>query len=151
MSQQRKRAYLTLIIWGIVAVAFAALFFFRGGPDTFYEEDERVIMNAGFILAGWIAYGLMLYLTRAKPGSPPIARDERDEMIGARANATALVIVLMYVFLACIVIKEAYGARGSVPLGWMWFLAYSSVFVGFVSAALLTLILDVRMSRHGQG
>jgi hypothetical protein len=151
MNQQRKRAYLTLIIWGTVAIAFAALFFLWGGPDTFYKEDKRGILNAGFILAGWIGYGLMLYLTRTKPGSPAPDRDERDEAVAARANATALVVVLMYVFLTCIVIKEAYGARGSVPLGWMWFLAYSSVFVGFVSASLLTLIVDVRMSRRGQG
>jgi hypothetical protein len=150
MSQQRKRAYLTLVIWSIVAAGFAALFFFRGGPDTFYDQDERVILNAGFILAGWVAYGLMLYLTRAKSGGPTVIRDERDEAVGARANAVALVIVLMYVFLTCIVIKEAYGTRGSVPLAWMWFLAYSSVFVGFVSASLLTLILDVMMFRHGQ-
>lgn len=151
MTQQKKRAFLTLVIWGIVAFAFAAFFFLRGGPDTFYEEDERVVLNAGFILAGWISYGLMLYFTRAKPGSQHVLRDERDETIGARANATALVIVLMYVFLVCIIIKEVYGARGGVPLGWMWFLAYSSVFVGFVSASLLTLLLDARMSRHGQG
>lgn len=151
MSQQRKRAYLTLVIWGTVAVAFAVLFFLRGGPDNFYEEDKRVVSNAGIILAGWIVYGLMLHLTRAKPGGGSVTRDERDETIGARANATALVVVLMYIFLACIVIKEAYGARGSVPLGWMWFLAYSSVFVGFVSASLLTIILDLRMSHYGQG
>jgi hypothetical protein len=150
MNQQRKRACLTLIIWGIVAAAFAALFFFRGGPDTFYEEDERVILNAGFILAGWIGYGMMMFLTRARSESQPVVRDERDVAIAGRANATALVVVLMYVFLACIIFKEAYGVRGSVPLGWMWFLAYSSVFVGFVSASLLTLILDVRMSRRGQ-
>lgn len=151
MNLQRKRAFLTLIIWACVAAAFSALFFARGGPDKFYEEDERVLLNAGFIAAGWAAYGLMILLTRAKPDRRAVARDERDDIIAGRANTSALVIVLLYVFLACIIIKEAYGSRGSVPLGWMWFLAYSSVFIGFVSASLMTLILDAGMSRHGQG
>jgi len=37
-----------------------------------------------------------------------------------------------------------------ISVGWMWFLALSSVFLGFISNAIATLALDARMSGHGQ-
>jgi len=35
-------------------------------------------------------------------------------------------------------------------VGWMWFLALTSLFLGLISNAIATLVLDARMSGHGK-
>ncbi len=38
---------------------------------------------------------------------------------------------------------EAYREPGAVPVGWMWFLAYSTMIFVYLSTAISTLILDI--------
>jgi hypothetical protein len=92
----------------------------------------------------------MLFLTRIRPGDHAVGRDERDEEIQKRANATAFLLVLVYVFVLSIVLWEKYQGRGFVPVGWMWFLAYSTSFAAFISSSVIALILESRASGHGQ-
>ena len=56
----------------------------------------------------------------------------------------------VYVFVLSIGLWEAYHDRGLVPEGWMWFLAYTSTFLGMFTHAMATLILDARGGGHGQ-
>jgi hypothetical protein len=43
------------------------------------------------------------------------------------------------------------GDGGAVPVGWMWFLAYSTSFTAFISSSVSALILESKASAHGQG
>lgn len=149
MTQSRKRALFTLSIWVTVMIVFAVSFFCWGGP---YAEDKLKRLFMGLLLgSGYISFGLMMYLTRARSGAAPMVTDERDEQIARQANGTALVVVLLYVFLICIVLFEAHHDTGMVPVGWMWFLAYSTGCCGYTTHATATLILDSRMARDGEG
>ena len=150
MTQTKKRALYTLAIWGFAAGGFAAMFFGGGGPAAFDADKGRIVSTAILIGFGFLTYWIMLYLTRSRPDVTPLIVDERDVSIASRASATTLIVVLAVVYLACIVLWEVYREHGCVPVGWMWFLGYANVMVGFLTHATVTLILDQGMGGDGQ-
>lgn len=150
MTQARKRAIFTFLIWGSVMAAFSVIFFLGEGPERYHMERWRRLAGAAIIVFGYLSFGLMLFLTRVRPGSRSMARDERDEAINRRANATAFIVVLVYVFALSIFLWERHQESGLVPVGWMWFLAYSMSFAAFISSSVIALILESKASDHGQ-
>jgi len=151
MTQARKRAVFTFLIWGLVMAAFSVIFFLGGGPERYALEKWRRVAGAAIIAGGYPFYGLMNFLTRTRPGRGDVGRDERDEEIRRQANSTAFVVVLVYVFALSIVLWETHQGGGFVPVGWMWFLAYSTSFAAFISSSVIALILESKASGHGQG
>jgi hypothetical protein len=150
MTQARKRAVFTFLIWGSVMAAFSVIFFLGEGPERYALERWRRLAGAAIIAGGYILYILMNFLTRTRPGGD-VDRDERDEGIRMRANAVAFVVVLVYVFALSIFLWERHQDGGFVPVGWMWFLAYSTSFAAFISSSVIALILESKASGHGQG
>ena len=150
MSQQRKRAIFTFVIWGSVMAAFSAIFFLGGGPERYVLEKWRHVAGAVIIAVGYFSYLLMNFLTRTRPGRG-IGRDERDEGIRKQANSVAFIVVLVYVFALSIFLWERHQDEGFVPAGWMWFLAYSTSFAAFISSSVIALILESKASSYGQG
>lgn len=141
MTQSKRRAVWTLSIWGIVMIALVVIFFTRGGPSTYIHDTVKKAAIGAFFAAGYISYGLMMFLTRVRPGGRHAVRDERDERIGRRAGIVALIVVLVFIFSVCIGLYEFYHDEGSAPIGWMWFLGYASVFVAYISSSIAVLAL----------
>lgn len=150
MTQARKRALFTFLIWGSVMAAFSVIFFLGEGPRAYAAERWRRVAGAAIIAFGYVSYLLMLFLTRIRSGQQDVAMDERDASIRTRANATAFIVVLIYVFALAIFLWERHQASGAVPVGWMWFLAYSTSFAAFISTSVIALILESKASAHGQ-
>lgn len=148
MSQTRKRAWSTAVIWTLAGVGFGVTFFMGGGPGTLPEDSLRHLAGAGALAFGFLGTWLSLWVTRQKKGAPPIS-DERDTQILARANQATLVIVLLGIYAFAIGLWMAYEAKGSVPVGWMWFLAYGSVILASVASPVTTLIMDGRLGGNG--
>lgn len=140
MTQSKARAFWSLIIWAPVLLLFILAFFFvRGGVSGFAGDALRIAAVAILFAAGYAAHFTMLDRTRAERGK--LSRDERDDGIERRAHGVTLGLTLGYVFLVCIALWVAYQEGGAVPAGWLWFIAYSSVFLGFIVHALATLML----------
>jgi ABC-type transport system involved in cytochrome c biogenesis permease subunit len=150
MTQARKRAIFTFLIWGSVMAAFSVIFFLGGGPERFALEKWRRVASGAIIAFGYLSFGLLLFLTRIRPGNRAVGSDERDEEIKKSANATAFVVVLVYVFALAIFLWERHQGSGFVPVGWMWFLAYSTSFAAFISSSVIALIQESKASGHGQ-
>jgi len=131
--------------------AFAVIFFIGGGPERFALGKWRRVWGAIIIGFGFASYYGMLFLTRKRPGAGGVVTDERDADIRRRANGTGFVVVLLYVFLLAIFLWEKYQAAGAVPVGWMWFLAYSTSFAAYISSSVGALILESKESGRGQG
>ena len=148
MSQTRLRSWLSAVIWTIAGVGFFFTFFSGGGPGGLASDSMRHVAGAGAVAFGFLGYWLALWLTRQRQGRPP-AVDERDLQVSARANQATLVVVLMVIFTFSISLWTVYESGGQVPVGWMWFLAYGSVILAFVTSSVTTLILDGRMGGHG--
>ena len=151
MTQARTRAIFTFLIWGSVMLAFTIVFFFSGGgPGHYHLEQWRRIAGGVIIAFGFAAYYGMMFLTCNRPRTAGVAADERDEDIRRRANGTGFIVVLLYVFLLAIYLWERYQGTGLVPVGWMWFLAYSTSFAAYISSSIGALILESKASRRGQ-
>ena len=140
MNRNQKRSLYTLLIWCIAAMVFIPLFFINGGAETWGVDRTRFIISTSFLLAGYISFFAMLALTRKKK-TDDIERDERDILISRKASEISLIFVMGYVFLACITLYSLYEKTNSVPRGWMWFLAYTSIFAIYISNSAINLIL----------
>jgi len=150
MTQTKIRARNQLGIWGLVAAAFGLVFFLGGGAATYADDSIRMLVAALILAAGFIGYFSMLYLTREKSNGKALIRDERDLEIARQANEIALVAVLVFVFTVCIALFLSYETAGSLPVGWMWFLAYITACFGLLAQAMATLAVYREMSGNGQ-
>jgi len=150
MTQLQKRSFYDLIISAVFLIGLTVVFFSRGGAETYVQDTERKILVAALLGLGYLLLFLVLFLVRLKSKDKTVLMDERDERIIRQALGTAFTIFGIYVFILCIGLYEAYNTTGVMPVGWMWFLAYSSGFIAILSRALSTLILYKRMSGHGE-
>ncbi len=149
MTQSKMRALYGSGIWGLVAVAFASVFFLGGGAATYADDSPRMLAAALILAAGFVGYLGMLYLTREKANGKARIRDERDLEIARQANEIALVAVLVFVFAVCITLFLGHETAGSLPVGWMWFLAYATACFGLLAQSAATLALHREMSGDG--
>jgi uncharacterized membrane protein len=149
MTQTKIRARYGLGIWGLVSSAFVLIFFLGGGAVTYADDSIRMLVSAVILAAGFIGYLSMLYLTREKSNGKALVKDERDLEIARQANEIALVAVLVFVFAVCIALFLGYETAGSLPVGWMWFLAYATACFGLLAQAAATLVLHREMSGNG--
>jgi uncharacterized membrane protein len=150
MTQLRKRAILNLIIWGIVLAVFISVFFTKGGPDTYTLDKTRRLITALIVAWGYVMY-LTINLVTRKKKSDRTVKDERDNEIQKQASYVTFFLIMIYVFIISIILWEGYHDRGAVPVGWMWFLAYSVVCFSFFISSLSIILFDWKLSGHAQG
>jgi len=143
MTQARIRSIYSLAIWTTVAVVFSLVFFGWGGPAEFASNSLRILISALEIGFGIISYVLMLIFTRKKFDN---LQDERDYEIAQRVNGTTLVAVLVFVYAAEMILFAFFQTSGTVPVGWLWFLAYFTACFSYITHAIITLALYKEMS-----
>lgn len=148
MSQTRLRAWLTAVIWTLAGVIFLLTFFAGGGPGELDTDSKRHAAGAAALGFGFVGYWLVLWFTRQRKGAPPVS-DERDVQVVAQANQVTLIVVLVGIYVFTISLWTVYEAGGQVPVGWMWFLAYGSPILAFVTSSVTTLVLEGRVSGNG--
>jgi hypothetical protein len=151
MTRLQKRSLFDLIISAVFLTGLMVAFFSGGGAETYVQDTTRKIIVAVLLGLGYLFLFLVLFLLRLKSKDKTIYMDERDERIARQAMGTAFTVFAIYVFLMCISLYEGYNKSEVMPVGWMWFLAYSSGFIGILSRSIATLILYKRMSGHGEG
>jgi len=150
MTQSIERAKWKVIIWSVVLVVFVVLFFGWGGPGGFAHDRGRIVAIAILFGAGFVAFFVMMGKTR-KRKEGGLNRDERDGMLENRAAGVTLGIVLAYVYLLCLALWAYFQDGGSVPAGWMWFLAYSTIFLGMIVHGIFILLLAAGKVGNGEG
>ena len=151
MTQIRKRAIWSLSIFGPVMLLFLLVFFSDGGPETFAQSRTRKLAVAGLFLLGYGTFFAMLFATRTRRGAGRAITDERDVAITCRANSVALIAVMVFVYVLSTALWTGYEPSGSLPAGWMQFLAYATVFFGLLAHASATLFLDAKAVLRGEG
>jgi uncharacterized membrane protein len=148
MSQTRQRAWLAAVIWILAGAGFLLTFFSSGGPEGYATDSRRHLTGAVALAFGFGGYWLALWFTRRKRGGPPLS-DERDLRVLAQANQATLIVVLVGIYIFTISLWTIYETEGQVPVGWMWFMAYGSAIVAFITSSVTTLILEARVGGHG--
>ena len=129
------------------------VFFTGGGPAAFLDGDNKVELTRIAITGGFLLYFGMLILTRSRTKNV-VSKDERDEETSRQAYTISFHAVLYYTFLFGAFLYwyfRLHLATVSMPVGWVWILAISSLCVGFISNSTAMLIIDGRTSGNGQG
>ena len=147
MSPLRRSAWLVAIVWVIAGFGFFLAFFSGGGAEEFDTDSLRHLAAAAAVFAGFVAWWVGLGITRRRTGT--VVLDERDHLTMARASQATLVVVCFAIFAFTVSLWTVYERAGSVPVGWMWFLAYATVILAVVTHAVGILILDGRSPGHG--
>jgi uncharacterized membrane protein len=150
MTGLQKRSIFDLIISVVFLTGLTVLFFSGGGAETYVQDTTRKILVAALLGIGYLLLFLVLFLVRLKSKDKTVLMDERDERIARQAMGTSFTVFAIYVFLMCIGLYEAYNSNEVMPVGWMWFLAYSSGFIAILCRATTTLVLYRRMSGYGE-
>jgi len=130
-------------------VGFSLVFFLGGGAVTYADDSIRMGIAALILGTGFVSYVSMIYLTREKSNGKTLISDERDLEIARQADQIALVAVLVFVYSVSIALFLSYETAGSLPVGWMWFLAYATGCFGLLGQAVVTLVLHREMSGNG--
>ena len=149
MTQSKVRARYGVGIWGLAAAGFGLVFFLGGGAVTYADDSIRMGIAALILGTGFVGYLIMIYLTRERSNGRALIRDERDLEIARQANENALVAVLVFVFSVSIALFLKYESAGSLPVGWMWFLAYATACFGLLVQSVFTLVLHKEVSGNG--
>lgn len=130
--------WMHLLVWSGVLAGFLAVFL---RPDTlpgWGDNPRKTLMLAILILIGYVGDLSLRYYWKRR-GMQETAEEHHLRLKGLSG---AFIAVLVYGFLFAITLYTRYEAVGVVPVGWLWFLAYSLVIAAnlFSSAAILFLL-----------
>ncbi len=146
MSILRRNVLIEAIVWFFVVVVFFGIYLTSESPESFMNDKVRKLMAVIPIVIGYITHFAVLGLTKREKKVKKIVYDERDEITQNKANNFAYIFTLLYVFLFADSLYEKYFQLGSVPVVWLWILAWSTVSVTFFISALFILITDLKSS-----
>jgi len=135
MNIQYKRAFITMALFGFLFL-YLIVDFLVVGVDNFTNR-YNFLLTAAVILAVMIAFFGMLYVTNKKE----YVVDERDNQIQTKATSVSLLITTMFVFLLSIGLFLGYESVGSVPVSWMWLMAYLTFDVAYLSSSTIITLL----------
>jgi hypothetical protein len=140
MTQSTQRAAGRLLIWVPVLVLFLAVFFGGSGPSGFAHDRARIVAGAAILAAGYLSFFVMMIATGSGRKNAGTVRDERDDRIESRSAGLTLSVCLAYVFVVSIGLWTVFQDEGAVPAGWLWFLAYTTIFLSMIvhAAAVLS-------------
>jgi hypothetical protein len=151
MSLWHKRAIANTAVWGLVAIGFLLIAFTDGGPGGLLHGSPPRNTVAVVLVLGILASLAVRYFTRERKGAELTLVDERDQTIARQAAVGSFVSTALYVFLLCIGLDEAFQEVGAVPVGWVWFTAYSSWILAYFAQAVLSLFLYAGIGARAEG
>ncbi len=146
MSTLRRNAIVESIGWFIVLITFFPIFFSNGGAEEFIKNETKRNITANIFLFGYCIHFLILWLTHRKKKLVKIVFDERDKETQRIANNIAFIFTLLYVFLLSIVLYDSFFKSEYIPVGYMWFVGYSTIAMTSFLSAFIILITDLKNS-----
>ena len=151
MTLWHKRALWSAGIWVVATAGFLIAGLSGEGPGSLVEDSTPRDVAAAFVGAGLLANLLVTYLTRRRKDSPVPQVDERDEHIQKLSLQIALIVTTIGVFLFCIALSDNFQEAGSVPVNWLWFVAWCTLVASNLGQALAAVVLYAGVFERAQG
>ncbi len=126
MNDKRKQTWLVLGLWSVVLIVFLALFFIASKPSE-WSTNSNIKFISGIIFG--IGY-ILFFIIQLK--SKNNTKSENEYLIKYKSTNSTLMVILMYVFIFTILLYIIYENDILMPVSWMWFLAYSTVFLTYI-------------------
>jgi len=133
-----KHSIYTLIIWSVVAVLLIILFFSGNTINTWGDNRTKTLLIASLFFIGYAGSVLLWFIFRKRKNK--IVKDERDDYVSLKAISSSFIFTLVYIFILAISLYLKYESAGSVPIAWVWFIAYSLVVVSFLTSSAFSLV-----------
>ena len=136
MAPLQKRAFLSLVLGSILAVALIVVFIVKGDVTTFDTDlGFRLIVYALWIAVP-LVYLIIVNLTIKKPEQ----LDERDRLIMERAPKIQLFAVIISLIVWMIVLTEVYWGAGQLPVVFLTLIFISTLVISTLAQSLGILI-----------
>lgn len=139
MSKAMKFTIIKACSWAMVGLFMIMIFSNKSTILEWGDNRTKTILMAFLFLFGYSMDVTLMILEKTKKFG--FKRDERDLFIQHKAMSFGFILSLIYVFTTAITLYTIYENKGAIPVGWMWFIAYSLVIVANISVALPALIL----------
>ncbi|MEA3422775.1 MAG: hypothetical protein U9Q80_03075 [Bacillota bacterium] len=139
MSKYYKYSITNFILWLIVAISFLSIFLNKETINNWGDNRTKTIAIAFLYLFGFSGQLIFHFLNKKKEGK--VDKDERDLYIQNRSMYYSFTATLMYVFIVTISIYSYYEKARFIPIAWMWFVAYSLIFMANIITSFISIIL----------
>jgi len=129
MAPLQKRAWYSLVIGVICAIALIAVFVAKGDVNNFDEDlGFRLIVYALWVGVP-LAYLIIVNLTLRRPEQI----DERDKLIMERAPKAQYLAVLFSLVAWVIVLTEIFGNEGELPVIYLTLIMISTLVISTIA------------------
>lgn len=138
MSKLVKFSIIQLCIWTMVGIGMGIVFASSSVSSTWADHPVKTVLLAILFLIGFGTDFVLRIIEGSKKWG--FKRDERDMAIQSRAMSYGFLFIVLYIFVIAMFLFMTYETVGSVPVGWVWFMAYSTIVVSNLSVGILSLI-----------
>ncbi len=131
MSKAMRSTLIHLSAWLIVGILMSMIFI---NPDTiknFGDNKTKTLLLSALIGIGYLSNLVDYRMQKSKRYG--YKKDERDFFVQSKATSFSFIIVAIYVYALATGLYTYYEKSKFVPIGWIWFLAYSLIVVAHVS------------------
>jgi len=136
MAPLQKRAFVSLVLGSVLAVALVVVFLVKGDVTTFDTDlGFRLI-----VYALWIGVPLVYLITMNLTIKKPKQLDERDRLIMERAPKVQLFAVIISLIIWIIVLTEVYWGSGQLPVVFLTLIFISTLVISTLAQSLGILI-----------
>lgn len=136
MRMRRQSAVITLIMWSVIMTLFVVLFFVLEDLDQWQENQLFRLISAVLLFIGGVAQIMLLSQDKVEPF------DERTQRIQYRTSSVAVIGILLYVYALVMTLYISYEFEAGLPVAWLWFIAYTTIFIAFILHSALYLIFE---------
>ena len=142
MDPRLNFSVLHLSLWSFVGITFLSIFFSNASHDTLSDNNTKTILLAILFMIGFVGDAfLRLYYKRNNLFD---MSKKNNLYFQYKALSYSYISILIYMFLISIYLYLRYEAVGAVPVGWLWFIAYSIIVVANVLASAFSIYLYKR-------
>lgn len=145
MSNAMKYIFIQVLSWTLVAIGMIVIFLIPDTINNWGDNRTKTLLLALLFVFGFGVDSILRIVEKTKKWD--IRRDERDESIQHQSLRLSFVLLIIYIFIISIALYIKYEIVGAMPVGWVWFIAYSTIVFANLSAGYTSLYLYKKNGR----
>jgi len=135
MKELKTLGVIRIITWSIVAV-FMIIIFSRESTIAMWGDNQTKTLLLAVLIAFGLGADLVIRIIIKRKG---IENDNNYKAINI-----GLITTLLYVFIITIIFYTKFEELGVVPVGWLWFIAYSTIVFVNITFGVCDLLFNQR-------
>jgi len=140
MGRTEKYNLVHVISWTFVAIFMVVIFMKGDTIKDFGDNRIKTILLASLFIIGFGTDAGIRIVKRSKK----LSCSGQYKEIQNQSTAYAFIIVLIYIYLLNISLYLYYEEVGFLPVGWIWFSAYSTIVMANLASGYSFLFLNIK-------